>query len=68
MPGKNDKENNIWFWVDKLGLKLEQVKTQELKQIEIRILFSKNEQKKILIIDDQEPAIRLFTRYFRVQM
>ena len=60
---ENDKENNIWFWVDKLGLKLEQINDPRIKQIEIRILFNKNEQKKILIIDDQEPAIRLFTRY-----
>ena len=56
-------ENNIRFWADKLGIKIEQVEDPGLKQIEIRIVFSKNKQKTILIIDDQEPAIRLFTRY-----
>lgn len=60
---ENEKENNIWFWVKKLGLKLEQFIDPLSNQVEIRILFNQNDQKKILIIDDQEPAIRLFTRY-----
>jgi len=56
-------ENNIWFWAEKIGISIDQVEDPGTKQIEIRIIFSKNNQKKILIIDDQEPAIRLFTRY-----
>jgi len=60
---ENDKENNIWFWLDKLGLTLEKISDPITNQTIIRILFNRNEQKKILIIDDQEPAIRLFTRY-----
>lgn len=60
---ENDKENNIWFWLDKLGLTLEKINDPITNQTIIRILFNRNEQKKILIIDDQEPAIRLFTRY-----
>jgi CheY-like chemotaxis protein len=60
---ENTQENNIWFWIDKLGIGIEQEETSLAAQIEIRILFNKNQQKKILIIDDQEPAIRLFTRY-----
>jgi CheY-like chemotaxis protein len=60
---ENDQENNIWFWIDKLGLTLEKINDPKTNQAVIRILFNRNEQKKILIIDDQEPAIRLFTRY-----
>ncbi|PKN81198.1 MAG: hypothetical protein CVU46_18885, partial [Chloroflexi bacterium HGW-Chloroflexi-8] len=48
---------------EKLGIDIDQVEESGSKQIEIRIVFSKNKQKTILIIDDQEPAIRLFTRY-----
>ena len=62
--GKNEPfENSIWFWAEKLGIDIDQVEESGSKQIEIRIVFSKNKQKTILIIDDQEPAIRLFTRY-----
>ncbi|MHB8136184.1 MAG: response regulator [Anaerolineaceae bacterium] len=62
--GKNEPfENSIWFWAEKLGINIDQVEESGSKQIEIRIVFSKNKQKTILIIDDQEPAIRLFTRY-----
>ena len=60
---ENDQENNIWFWLDKLGLTLEKINDPITNQTVIRILFNRSEQKKILIIDDQEPAIRLFTRY-----
>jgi len=60
---ENDQENNIWFWLDKLGLTLEKINDPITNQTIIRIIFNRNEQKKILIIDDQEPAIRLFTRY-----
>jgi CheY-like chemotaxis protein len=60
---ENDQENNIWFWLNKLGLTLERINDPITNQTVIRIFFNKNEQKKILIIDDQEPAIRLFTRY-----
>jgi len=54
--GKNEPFEN-------LGIDIDQVEESGSKQIEIRIVFSKNKQKTILIIDDQEPAIRLFTRY-----
>lgn len=62
-PREESQENNIWFWSEKLGLQIEQKMNTAHKEAAIWIHFIQSEQKKILIIDDQEPAIRLFTRY-----
>lgn len=62
-PFEDSQENNIWFWSDKLGLKIKQEVNPSKKETAIWIHFIQSEQKKIMIIDDQEPAIRLFTRY-----
>ncbi len=61
-PGNQEGENNIWFWSEKLNLNIEQSQLPA-QQLEITIRFIKTDQKKILIVDDQEPAIKLFTRY-----
>lgn len=58
-----EKDENFWFWSEKLNLQIEQSISVELEKTEIQIRFFSAEQKKILIVDDQEASIRLFTRY-----
>lgn len=59
----DNKENNLAFWSEKLNIKLEESPQSDPETIEIILLFIEKEQKTVMIVDDQEPALKMFTRY-----
>ena len=61
---KDDNENSLNYWSEKLNINLEENFSDIPNIIEIRLSFLEKEQKTVIIVDDQEPALRMFTRYF----
>lgn len=58
-----DRENSLLFWSEKLNVLLEENFRSDQHQLEIKLSFIEKEQKTVMIVDDQEPALRMFTRY-----
>jgi CheY-like chemotaxis protein len=61
---KIDQENSLNYWSEKLNIKLEENLTYNPSRIDLKLSFIEKEQKTVMIVDDQEPALRMFTRYF----
>ncbi len=56
-----DQENSVTEWVSELNLELNETNTAQAFHIDV--IFKKQEKKLILIVDDQEPALRMYQRY-----
>ena len=56
-------ENNLLYWSEILNIRLEEKFLNDVNKIEIRLRFIEQEQKTVMVVDDQEPALRMFTRY-----
>ena len=58
-----EKEESIFYWSKELHISIIENYQLENKSMILQLHFSSPEQKTILIVDDQEPALRMFTRY-----
>ena len=56
-----DQENSVTHWAKELNLIFNEFNAEESFHFEI--IFAKQEKKLILIVDDQEPALRMYQRY-----
>ncbi|MBI9049224.1 MAG: response regulator [Anaerolineaceae bacterium] len=57
------QENSIHYWVEQLGIHIKEDFDPASTHTNISLNFPTTLQKTILIVDDQEPALRMFTRY-----
>jgi CheY-like chemotaxis protein len=58
-----DQEKSIPYWSKELNILLEEHCQPQTTTIDLLLRFPASQQKVILIVDDQEPALRMFTRY-----
>ena len=59
-PGQ---EKNIRYWEKQLHISITEDFHPDENLTTITLTFLSNQQKTILVVDDQEPALRMFTRY-----
>lgn len=55
------QENSVTQWVKELNLELNEYNAEQAFYFEL--IFKKQEKKLILIVDDQEPALKMYQRY-----
>jgi|WetSurMetagenome_2_1015567.scaffolds.fasta_scaffold134899_1 CheY-like chemotaxis protein len=57
------KENRLRYWCNELDILFEEQIGNKSSTGILKLHFPKAKQKTVLIVDDQEPALRMFTRY-----
>jgi CheY-like chemotaxis protein len=58
-----EQEKSVSYWSKELNILIEDTYQPESNTVTLQLHFSNPQQKTILIVDDQEPALRMFTRY-----
>jgi CheY-like chemotaxis protein len=61
MKHLKDQENSVTQWANELNLEFNEYNSDRVFHFEM--IFAKQEKKLILVVDDQEPALRMYQRY-----